>query len=102
MARARIFRPAKTAMQSGRALTQRWVLEYEPETPRQPDPLMGWSSARDTLNQVRLRFATLDEAKTYAEKEGWAYTIEQPHVRPVRAKAYADNFAYTRVGRWTH
>ena len=42
----------------------KWVLEYEPATPREPDPLMGWASARDTLNQVRLRFATLEEAKS--------------------------------------
>ena len=97
MARARIFRPAKTAMQSGRALTQRWVLEYEPETPRQPDPLMGWSSARDTLNQVRLRFATLDEAKQFADKHGLDYSVEEPHERRFKPKNYADNFRYDKA-----
>jgi hypothetical protein len=54
------------------------------------------------MGQVRLRFATLDEAKAHADKTGWEYTIEQPHVRPVRPKAYADNFAYTRREPWTH
>ena len=66
MARARIFRPAKNAMQSGRAQLRKWVLEYEPVTPRRPDPLMGWATAEDTLDQVSLRFATLDEAIAFA------------------------------------
>jgi len=96
MARARIFRPSKTAMQSGRSLTQQWVLEYEPATPREPDPLMGWSSARDTLNQVRLRFATLDEAKQFATKHGIEYSVEEPHERHFKPKSYADNFRYDR------
>ncbi len=92
MARARIFRPAKTAMQSGRAQTRQWVLEYEPATPRQPDPLMGWSSAADTLNQVHLCFASLEEAKAFAEKHGLDYAVEMPHERRFKPKAYADNF----------
>jgi hypothetical protein len=96
MARARIYRPTKTAMQSGRAGTRRWVLEYEPASPREPDPLMGWSSARDTLNQVRLKFATLDEAKQFAEKKGLDYTIEEPNERSFKPKSYADNFRYDR------
>ena len=96
MARARIFRPAKTAMQSGRALTKEWVLEYEPATPRAPDPLMGWSSARDTLNQVRLRFETLDEAKQFAAKHGIDYSVEAPQERRFKPKSYADNFKYER------
>ena len=63
---------------------------------------MGWTSSRDTMQQVKLYFATLEEATAYATKEGWRYTVEQPHARHVRPKAYADNFAYNRVGRWTH
>ena len=54
------------------------------------------------MQQVQLQFATLEEAKSYAEKNGWRYTVELPNVRHVRPKAYADNFAYNRVGRWTH
>jgi NADH dehydrogenase ubiquinone Fe-S protein 4 len=96
MARARIFRPSKTAMQSGKAATRQWVLEYEPATPREPDPLMGWSSARDTLNQVRLRFPTLEEAKAFAEKHGIDYNVEAPQERAFRPKSYADNFRYDR------
>jgi len=97
MTRARIFRPAKTAMQSGQAQTRKWVLEYEPATRREPDPLMGWSSARDTLNQVRLRFPTLDEAVAFANKKGLEYTVIEPHQRTPKTKAYADNFRYDRV-----
>jgi len=96
MATARIFRPSKTAMQSGRAGTRRWILEYEPATPREPDPLMGWASARDTLNQVRLKFATLDEAKLFAERKGLDYTVVEPQERTFKPKSYADNFRYER------
>jgi hypothetical protein len=97
MARARIFRPAKTAMQSGRGNTKRWVLEYEPATPREPDPLMGWSSAKDTLNQVRLRFETLEEAKQFADKKGIDYVVVEPQERLFKPKNYADNFRYDRT-----
>jgi len=97
----RIYKPAKTAMQSGQRNTKEWLLEAEP-APKEVDPLMGWTSSRDTMQQVKLHFATLDEARGYAEKMGWRYTIELPHPRHIRPKAYADNFAYNRVGRWTH
>jgi hypothetical protein len=97
MALARIYRPAKTAMQSGRAKTRKWVLEYEPASRRDPDPLMGWASARDTLNQIQLRFDTLDEALAYARKHELEYTLMAPHSRAPRVKSYADNFRYDRV-----
>jgi hypothetical protein len=99
--KVRIFKPAKTAMQSGVAKTREWVIESEP-MPKEVEPLMGWTASRDTMQQVRLTFETLDEAKAYAEKNGWQYTVEKAHERAIRPKAYADNFAYTRVGRWTH
>jgi NADH dehydrogenase ubiquinone Fe-S protein 4 len=96
MALARIYQPAKTAMQSGRAKTRKWVLDYEQATQRMPDPLMGWTSARDTLNQVQLRFDTLEEAVAFAQKHGLDYTVIPPHRRAFKAKAYADNFRYDR------
>src|SRR6266436_6275902 len=97
MARARIFRPSKTAMQSGRAQTRKWILEYEPATPREPEPLMGWTSAQDTLNQVQLRFDTLDEALAFATKHGLDYTVIAPQDTIAKPKSYADNFRYDRV-----
>jgi hypothetical protein len=97
MALARIYRPSKSAMQSGRAQTRKWVLEYEPATRRDPDPLMGWSSAGDTLNEVRLHFDTVTEAIAFADKHGLAYTIIEPHQRTEKHQSYADNFRYDRV-----
>jgi ETC complex I subunit conserved region len=97
MALARIYRPSKTAMQSGRGQTRKWLLEYEPATRRSPDPLMGWSSAQDTLNEVRMRFPTLDEAVVFAKKHGLDYTIIEPQARTPKVKSYADNFRYDRI-----
>ena len=96
MAEVRIYRPAKTAMQSGKAKTRAWVLEYAPASRREPDPLMGWSSAEDTLNEVRLRFATLDEAIGFAKKRGLDYVVSEPHESRIRPKSYAENFRYDR------
>lgn len=98
----RIYQPAKTAMQSGRAGTQKWVLEYAPSTRREADPLMGWTSSEDTRRQLRLTFDTKEEAIAYAAREGLAYMLEEPHQRRTVPKAYADNFRYDRIGRWTH
>ena len=97
MAQARIFRPAKTAMQSGRAMTRKWIFEYAPATSREPDPLMGWTSAQDTLSEVRLRFDTLAEAVAYADRNGIDYMVVKPHARIEKPKSYADNFRYDRV-----
>lgn len=96
MALARIYQPAKTAMQSGRARTRKWVLDYEQATQRTPDPLMGWVSARDTLNQVHLRFDTLEEAVAFAQKNGLDYAVIPPQQRAFKPKSYADNFRYDR------
>jgi len=90
----RIYQPPKNAMQSGRGKTDRWILEYEPETPRRPEPLMGWTASGDTLNQVRLRFATQEEAVAFAERKGFVYTVEQTTPHRVRPRSYADNFRY--------
>jgi hypothetical protein len=97
MPRARIHRPPKNAMQSGIGNTKSWVLDYEQATPRQPDPLMGWSSAQDTLNQIRLRFATLEEARAYAEREGLDYVVIEPRQKSFKPKSYAENFRYDRI-----
>jgi hypothetical protein len=97
MAQARIFRPAKTAMQSGRGQTRKWVLEYEPATGRKPDPLMGWTSAADTLNEVRLHFETIEEARAFADKQGLVYSVIEPQATSEKPKSYADNFRYDRV-----
>ena len=100
--KVRIYQPSKTAMQSGRAKTQNWVLEYEIETPRRPEPLMGWISSGDTLNQVRLNFPSKEEAVAFAEKKGWAFDVAETQSRRVVPKSYADNFRTDRprIGRF--
>ena len=102
MSEARIYRPAKTAMQSGQARTRRWVLEFEPNSAQERDALMGWAGSRDTLGQVRMNFATAADAVAFAEKHGLAYRVVAPRLRRVRPKSYADNFSPDRRGNWTH
>jgi hypothetical protein len=99
---ARIFKPAKTAMQSGAARTKEWVLEHEPERRREIDPLMGWTSSSDTRAQVRLSFDTKEEAIAYAERNGIPYRLMEPTPRKLQRKSYSDNFRFGRIGSWTH
>lgn len=99
---ARIYQPAKTAMQSGQAKTKDWILDYEPEAPRQVEPLMGWTSSSDMRQQVRLRFATKEEAIAYCERHGIAHQVFEDQPAPRRAVSYADNFAFKRRDAWTH
>ncbi len=99
---ARIYKPAKTAMQSGRAKTKNWVLEFEPASPREIEPLMGWTSSGDMLSQLRLFFETKEEAVDYAQRNHIAYRIFEPHARAFVKKSYADNFKFGRIGSWTH
>lgn len=102
--RARIYQPAKTAMQSGTAKTKTWVLEYAPASSREVDPLMGWTSSDDTQSQVRLRFDTAEAAEDYAKARGIEYDLVQPKMRKpvIRARGYGENFATDRKGAWTH
>ncbi|MBI1181793.1 MAG: ETC complex I subunit [Alphaproteobacteria bacterium] len=96
---ARIYKPAKNAMQSGWANTRKWVLEYEQNSPKCIDDLMGYTSSDDTSRQVRLRFGTLEEAVAYARRHNLTYQVQQPHARQVRIKSYADNFKFSRPTR---
>ncbi|MEM0935380.1 MAG: ETC complex I subunit [Pseudomonadota bacterium] len=101
---ARIFQPAKTAMQSGTAKTKGWVLEFAPAEQRQVDPLMGWTSSGDMNSQVRLRFETKEAALDYAQDHGIEAIVIEPKKRKanVRARGYGENFATNRRGAWTH
>ena len=99
---ARIYRPAKSATQSGLARTKLWLLEFDQDAPREIEPLMGWTSSGDTRQQVKLRFDTKEEAIAYAEREGIPYRVEEPHEVKRRSMSYADNFKFNRVGPWTH
>ena len=98
----RIYKPAKTAMQSGRGQTHEWVMEFEPTDRAMPDPIIGWVGSHDTARQVRVQFETEEEAIAYARKNGFTYTVREAKERRIKPKAYADNFAFTRREPWTH
>src|SRR5262245_27383778 len=99
---ARIYKPAKTAMQSGHAKTKEWVLDYEPEQPREIEPLMGWTSSGDMRQQVQLRFDTQEEAVAYCDRLGIPDQVFQSKPPVRRGISYADNFAFNRRDPWTH
>ena len=100
---ARIYQPAKNAMQSGRS-KQTWVLEYMAVESKKVDPLMGWTSSVDTQSQVTLRFENKEAAIQYAKQKALAYEVIEPKTRKanIRAGGYGENFATTRRGAWTH
>ncbi|MEE9427879.1 MAG: ETC complex I subunit [Paracoccaceae bacterium] len=102
--RARIFKPARTAMSSGTANSRSWVLEYFPTSRRQLDPLMGWTSSDDTQTQVRMSFDTKQDALDYAKENGITADVVEPKSRKqnIRPGGYADNFATNRRSVWTH
>ena len=101
--RARVFRRPKTATQSGQAKAGDWVFEYQPEERERNDPLMGWWGSSDTRGQVRLFFDTQEQAVAYAEANGVPFDLEAPpETKPIKPKAYADNFRYGRSENWTH
>lgn len=102
--RARIYKPARNAMQSGTAKTRSWVLDFAPAEARAIDPLMGWTSSSDTQSQVRLRFETKEAALDYAKENGIDAQVIEPHKRKanIRPRGYGENFAPDRKGAWTH
>ena len=94
MIKAKIHQPSKSAMQSGRGKLKHWLLEYIAPTGRVPESLMGWVSSGDTLNQVKIKFDTAEEAVVFAEKHGLLYTVVKTHTRKVKPRNYGDNFKY--------
>ena len=89
-------------MQSGKARTKKWVLEYEPEAPRQIEPLMGWTASTDMRSQISLEFDTFEEAVAYAQKHAIPFQVYEPHKAAPKQKAYSDNFKFDRKVPWTH
>ena len=93
----RVFKPAKTAMQSGRAKLRDWVMEFEPQSRKEADQLMGWIGSDDTTGQIRMMFASKTEALAFAQRNGYDVIVTEPKQRKLQIKSYADNFAYKRV-----
>jgi hypothetical protein len=99
---AKIYRPAKTAMQSGKAKTHSWVLEFDQESPRTIDPIMGYTSSADTRQQLKLTFESLEQAEDYAKRNNIEYRVVQPKEVLRQSLSYSDNFRFTRTQPWTH
>lgn len=102
--RARIYKPARTAMSSGTAKTKDWILEFAPASAREVDPLMGWTSSSDTQSQVKMKFSSKEAALDYAKEHGLEVTVTEPKMRKpnIRKGGYGENFATNRRGPWTH
>ncbi|GBQ61504.1 oxidoreductase [Ameyamaea chiangmaiensis NBRC 103196] len=100
--RARIFKQAKNAMQSGRANTHDWILEYGQSMPRQIDPVMGWTGSADTQSQLRMVFTSEEQAVAYATRNAIPYDLELPVARVRKPSIYSDNFRPDRPLNWTH
>ena len=98
---ARIYLPARSAMQSGQA-KDGWVLEYEPERSREIEPLMGWTASSDMKSQVTLRFDSKAQAVAYAERNGIPVRVEEPKPASRKIISYSDNFRYNRLAPWSH
>ena len=92
----RIFKPSKTATQSGRNNIKKWVIEFEPNSPKQTDNLMGWIGSKDTKGQIQLKFNSKEEALSFAKKNGLTAHVQEPRKRKIRLKNYADNFSFNR------
>jgi hypothetical protein len=99
---ARIYQPAKTAMQSGKAKTNEWVIDFEPEQARQVEPLMGWTSSADMRQQLRLSFDTKEEAVAYCQRHGVVFQVTEAKPVARRIASYSDNFSFKRRDAWTH
>ncbi|WP_455474890.1 ETC complex I subunit [Bartonella sp. B30(2025)] len=99
---ARIYNPAKTAMQSGRWGTVFWFLQYEPTQAKMLEPLMGYTATSDINNQVRIRFNSKEEAIAFARKNAIPYRVEKAHKPIRRIVSYSDNFRSDRLQPWTH
>ncbi|MAH84926.1 MAG: hypothetical protein CBB68_11610 [Rhodospirillaceae bacterium TMED8] len=94
MSESRIYKPTKTAMQSGQRNTKQWVLEFEPEHGYDIDTLMGWIGSTDMRQQVKLKFNSKQDAVTFAERHGIDYQVHTPKQRRLRPKNYSDNYNY--------
>jgi len=99
---AKIYRPAKTAMQSGKAAAKRWRLEFASNTAPRTEALMGWLSSADPSGQVKLSFDTKDEAIAFARAHNIPHQVIEPEEPRRIIKAYADNFAFRRREPWSH
>ena len=91
MKKAKIYKPARTAMQSGKRNTKNWLLEFDTLNTG-INPLMGWETSKDTMSEVKLQFSTKEQAINYAKKNNIIYYIVEPKEHKIIKKSYSDNF----------
>ena len=91
MRKARIYKPAKTTMQSGNRNSKKWLLEFDTLNTG-ISPLMGWESSKDTMSEVKLEFSTEEQAVSYAKRNNISYNVIKPQKRKIIKKSYSDNF----------
>jgi hypothetical protein len=91
-----IFQRPKSAMQSGKARSHEWMMEFAPASPLTKDPIMGWASSADMMREVTLPFASPEEAIAFASKNGFTYEVHAPRFQTIRPKSYSDNFRCDR------
>ena len=95
MKKVKIYKPTKTAMQSGKKNTKKWLLEFD-TLDSEVSPLMGWISSKDTMSEIKLEFDSKDQAISYAKKNNFDYYILEPQKRKIIKKSYTDNFLKNR------
>ena len=98
----KIYKPSKTAMQSGLGKTKQWLAEYKSEVTTTKDTLMGWTSSSDTRSQIKLFFNTKEQAIEWAKKNNYQFYVDEPQKRKIQPKSYAVNFDINRKEPWTH
>ena len=98
----KIYKPSKTAMQSGRGKTKQWIAEYITSTDNLKDSLMGWNSSLDTKTQIKLFFDTKDQAILWAKNNNYQYYVDEPKTKKIKPKSYTSNFDFYRKEPWTH
>ena len=98
----KIYKPSKTAMQSGRNKTKKWIAEYISNFSTAEDVLMGWTSSPDTKSQIKIFFNTKDKAIEWAKNNNYQFFIEEPNKRKIKPKSYAYNFDVNKKEPWTH
>ncbi len=98
----KIYKPSKTAMQSGKAKTKLWLAEYISDVDETNDSLMGWNSSKDTQTQIKIFFDTKEQAIKWAKKNNYQFFIEEPKIKKINPKSYASNFDINKKEPWTH
>lgn len=97
-----IYQPSRHVMQSGKAKTKKWIIEFKSKLRKDNDPLMGWVGRSKTTSQIKLFFDSCEEAVEFAQSKGYIYEIKHPKRRKLISKSYSDNFSYNRKHSWTH